>query len=320
MKLKLTFVNVGYGESILLRQPDAGFAMLIDAGSAEAEEYAECASGRIRTEEYLAAIGLDHIDIMVSTHIHEDHLCGMLPVARRWRPKALWQTLPPGFVASMRRLDPSIARNPSQYKFIRALNDAREWFADLEADGLLRSVCMGDVERPCPGLTVRVLAPGADRCQALADEMRRMYAIGDVPEQLRALSALDAAMNNYSLILALEFGGARVLLPGDTNCAGYGEIPAGALRADVFKIGHHGQLDGADEALLEAVRPKRVVCCASSDRRYNSAHPTLMAELRRRGAKLLFSDCPDVAGEIIPPHNALTLEIDEDGGIAERYE
>ena len=319
--LTITFVNVGYGESILIREAGAGFAMLVDAGGAEAGEYTG-ASGRIRTDDYLKAIGLDHIDLMVSTHIHEDHLCGMVPVAQRLCPKALWQTLPPGFTASMMRdIDPAIAPNASADKFIRALNDARRLFAGVEAGGgAVEQVSAGMVRDLCPGLTARVLAPSAARCDRLAQALRAAYAEADEAALLKALAALDAGMNNYSLILMLQYGDTRILLPGDTNRAGYGDIPAEALRAEVFKVGHHGQKDGADPALIDAVRPRMTVCCASSDRRYDSADPALMDELRRRGSRLLFSDCPPAGEDTAPPHSALTIEIDPSGGLTSRYE
>lgn len=51
-ELKLTFVNVGYGEAAVLECPDPAFpggtfVMVIDGGSAEAEEYRDSATGRI---------------------------------------------------------------------------------------------------------------------------------------------------------------------------------------------------------------------------------------------------------------------------------
>ena len=51
-ELKLTFVNVGYGEAALLECPAPAFpggtfVMVIDGGSAEAEEYRDSATGRI---------------------------------------------------------------------------------------------------------------------------------------------------------------------------------------------------------------------------------------------------------------------------------
>ena len=82
-KLTVTFVNVGYGEAILLESPDPSkpdgvFTALIDGGSAEDSEFADRSSGRVRIEEYLKKRGIRRLDLAVSTHIHEDHLCGLL--------------------------------------------------------------------------------------------------------------------------------------------------------------------------------------------------------------------------------------------------
>ena len=136
-ELKLTFVNVGYGEAALLECPDPAFpggtfVMVIDGGSAEAEEYRDSATGRIPLDQYLSLRGVDHIDLMAATHVHEDHLCGLLPAAEKLPPAALWQTLPPEFCRSMRTLDiPAEGLTPSRSKFLRALNDYRglwpEW-------------------------------------------------------------------------------------------------------------------------------------------------------------------------------------------------
>lgn len=83
--------------------------------------------------------------------------------------------------------------------------------------------------------------------------MRGLYATPQgIPEFREKLDALDGGMNNFSLMLRLTFGSVRILLPGDTNRAGYGDIPPEALAADIFKVGHHGQLDGADAALRKA--------------------------------------------------------------------
>ena len=81
-KLTVTFVNVGYGEAILLESPDPSkpdgvFTALIDGGSAEDSEFADRSSGRVRIEEYLKKRGIRRLDLAVSTHIHEDHLCGL---------------------------------------------------------------------------------------------------------------------------------------------------------------------------------------------------------------------------------------------------
>ena len=56
----LTFVNVGYGEAVVVECPDANcrdgwFVMVIDGGSGEAEEYADRTSGRQTLLEYLSS-------------------------------------------------------------------------------------------------------------------------------------------------------------------------------------------------------------------------------------------------------------------------
>ncbi len=322
--LQLTFVNVGYGEAALLQcpdpsRPDGVFTALIDGGGAEASEFADRSSGRIPVQEYLAAHPA-RIDLMVSTHTHEDHICGLLEAARLSPPAALWQTMPAGYYRGLRRLDVSLARNPSQSKFLRALNDYIDLCALTEAHGgAIRTLQAGEVIPLCPGLTAHVLAPSAAQCAALRAQMDEVYAQREEEAFLRTLSALDARMNNYSLILRLDYHDARILLPGDTNLAGYGGIPDSELRAQLFKVGHHGQRDGADQALADRIRPAAVVCCASSDRRYDSADPDTMHMLEAGGAKLYFSDCPRLPERDIPAHEALTFTIGAGGILQARY-
>ncbi len=324
-KMKLTFINVGYGEAILLECPDSTrpsgmFTALIDGGSAEPAEFAFHLSGRIPVDMYLAQKGIERIDLMVSTHTHEDHICGLTNAARRLPPAVLWQTLPPALYRDLRPLDVSAAQNPSQSKFLRALNDYIELCALTESrGGTIRAPAAGDVIPLCPGLTAHVLAPAAVNCATLEEQTRALYAERDPAVFLQKLSQLDAKMNNYSLILRLDYGGARILLPGDTSRTGYDGIADEQLSAHLFKVGHHGQIDGADKALIDRIRPSAVVCCASSDRRYNSAHPDALRLLEANGAALYFSDCPALPSLHIPPHQALTFTIEQTGRMEARY-
>ena len=60
------FIDVGQADSTLI--VDSGKTMLIDAGNN--------ADGRL-VIHYLKSMGIDHIDILVGTHPHEDHIGGM---------------------------------------------------------------------------------------------------------------------------------------------------------------------------------------------------------------------------------------------------
>ncbi|MBQ7777824.1 MAG: MBL fold metallo-hydrolase [Oscillibacter sp.] len=326
--VKLTFVNVGYGEAMVLecpapKRPGGVFVMVIDGGSGEAEEYADRSGGRITLAEYLQAKGIDHIDCMVCTHIHEDHICGLVEAARLCPPAELWQTLPADFdLSNMRPLELSLAENASQRKFIQAINDYQILCALVrERGGVIRRLGAGDCGVLCPNVTCQALAPSVKQMQELQACFEGLMAEKDRKTFSKLLSALDGSLNNYSLILRLEICGLRVLLPGDTNGVGYGDISAEELRADLFKVGHHGQRDGADEALMDKVQPRAVVCCASSDRRYNSAHPDTLRMIARRGSRVYFSDCPPVPDGVdgAAPHQALEFAVDADGGLTAAY-
>ena len=322
-ELKLTFVNVGYGEAALLECPDPAFpggtfVMVIDGGSAEAEEYRDSATGRIPLDQYLSLRGVDHIDLMAATHVHEDHLCGLLPAAEKLPPAALWQTLPPEFCRSMRTLDiPAEGLTPSRSKFLRALNDYRRLCLGQSCP---RHRPLAGMElRLCRDLLVRVLGPSRAQAEKLASSCRALYEEADPSAFWQRLDQLDAAMNNYSLILLLEYRGTRILLPGDTNYMGYGGLDPASLRADLFKVGHHGQRDGISAEQIQAIAPRAVVCCASS-RRYNSADPAILQMMADSGARLYFSDCPPGPdGAVPPPHQALTFTVGAGGAMEGTY-
>ena len=68
--LRVYYLNVGQGDSILIVSPD-GKIMLIDGG--------ESGSGALA---YLRAKGITHIDLMVATHPHTDHIGGLIDILK----------------------------------------------------------------------------------------------------------------------------------------------------------------------------------------------------------------------------------------------
>ncbi|MDR1177633.1 MAG: MBL fold metallo-hydrolase, partial [Spirochaetaceae bacterium] len=89
--LKITFINVGYGDAILLESGEGAFRILIDGGSGGEEEFASPLSGRIRSSAYLERLGITELDLLVITHFHDDHVRGIEPfVMNGGRVRELW--------------------------------------------------------------------------------------------------------------------------------------------------------------------------------------------------------------------------------------
>lgn len=324
----LTFANVGYGEAMLIELYDPSnergvFSVLFDGGGADPETFSDRAAGRAPFLEHLRSIGTDHIDAVIISHIHEDHVSGLLPVVKAFPPKTVYQTLPEEFwKEEMAPLRPEVGETVSLRKFTQSLNDFREICEiTVLSGGTVRQVSAGETLSFPDGLTARALAPDNERAEALRSRLSDLYrtARDGVPDQ-KLLLKLDAFMNNVSLMLRFDYGKTRILLPGDTNKAGFAGIDPGELRADLYKVGHHGQIDGADQALLDTVRPKAVVCCASGDRLYNSAHPDLLRMIRDGEAEIWYSDCPpNPVGNPVPPHGLLRISIDDSRGLEAEY-
>lgn len=69
--LVVHFIDVGQGDSILI-QTSTGATVLVDAGDTKA--------GRDVVVPYLRKLGIRHLDMVVMTHPHFDHIGGLIPV------------------------------------------------------------------------------------------------------------------------------------------------------------------------------------------------------------------------------------------------
>jgi competence protein ComEC len=281
--LKISFINVGYGDAILLETEEDGgpLRILIDGGSAEDDEFLTKDTGRIRAADYLFRLGITHLDILVCTHIHEDHVCGLEPfvdgggsVGEFWTaftlPQALWNA------ALGRDLTPAGGSG----KFLAALDAYRRLFKKLSGLCPVRTLAAPLLNMELSALLkADVLSPSQAASGALASGIISLYETAGTPDFDTRLAALDGAMNNFSLALRFSYKNFSILLPGDACPSAQPGINWG--HADILKLAHHGQKDSVSEDFIRAVSPNIVVSCASSDRRYNSAHPNVYAEIRR---------------------------------------
>jgi len=89
--LKLTFIDVGQGESILVEFPGHK-KMLIDGGGLPGGTFDP---GENVVSPFLWKKGIKKIDYLVLTHAHPDHLNGLKAVARNFKIGEYWEAFSP---------------------------------------------------------------------------------------------------------------------------------------------------------------------------------------------------------------------------------
>lgn len=322
---QVTFMNVGNGDAILIEAPDperrdSMFVMVIDGGSGEQAEYAVRSTGRLRAVDYMEKRGIKHIDIMVCTHIHEDHTCGLLPIALKWCPKFLWQPFPAELSDIMKLLNDGTGEESGR-KLIAALNGYAALCRYVKAQGgrvIQAKPGYPDSSTmfPANGIRIHILGPAEEALDRQTARLKALYQEG----RRDLLPALDRCMNSSSMILHIACGEKTFLLAGDAEASDY-EACRGDIKADVFKVGHHGQANSLTPEILQAVSPQYAVICASSDRRYESAAPSVLEQLYKSGIPVYYSDCPTVApfADKIEPHTAAVFRVMRDGRLYAAY-
>ena len=98
--LELTAIDVGQGDSLFVAFPD-GHLMLVDGGGfltyGAKQQHTKIDTGEDVVSPYLWTREIRHIDVVVATHGHEDHIGGLPAIMDNFHPAELWTGAnPPG--------------------------------------------------------------------------------------------------------------------------------------------------------------------------------------------------------------------------------
>ena len=316
--LRFTFINVGFGEAVLLEYAyDGGhFTALIDGGSARAAEY--FGPGRVSVDEYLRSSWIQKIDLLICTHFHQDHVGGLLKAARVCKMDEFWrpcENFPSAAVS------PGIAENDSQRNCIDGMNLYIDLLSHLKENGCKITPQCG-IKEKIPlrkGLLVDILGPERERCEKLQRYLAVVEASETDSGKRRSIGEMDAWLNQSSMILRFHYAGRKILLPSDVSKSGISYLFARPelLSADVLKIAHHGIPDCMDGELARYISPSVAVTCTSSDRRYGSADSAVYDFLLRENKDLVLGFTDGMGyGEAAPePRSGFVVEIGADGAI-----
>ncbi len=264
--LRASFLDVGQGDATLLELP--GARILIDAGGSLDGRGLD--PGERAVLPALRARHVDHLELVVISHPHPDHIGGLLAVARAIPIDTLWWS---GDASGDPRLAPLLAELAARGTFItRPPLHSQLGGAELDA-----------------------LHPQATRDTG-----------DDAAAHIEADDGLTT--NDNSLVIRMRYAGRALLFPGDLEAEGEDLARAyagAALRADVLKLPHHGSRTSSTDDFLDAVGPSIAVLSCGAGNRFGFPHAEVSARLEARAIHVLRTDRMGGITITIAPDGAL---------------
>lgn len=251
-KLRVTVIDVGQGDSILIESPSR-HSLLIDGGGSNDESAADPHNIGLKVVvPYLHYRGIDHLDCVLLTHPHGDHVGGLAAILREERVDRV--------LDATRLPYPS----PAYESFLQAVRDHR-----IPCQRAVRGtrIDFGD------GLIAEILnPPAAGAAYGMASD--------------------NATVNNYSAVVRLTYKGVRFLLDGDAETeAERAMLLSGEdVRADVLKCGHHGASNATTDAWLARVRPRYAAISCGRRNAFGHPNPATLARLGRHQVEVFRTD------------------------------
>lgn len=300
------FINVGYGDAILLRERETPFTMLVDCGDVHIGR-SRPDGQRITAADYLRREGIRELDVLVLTHLHLDHAGGLAHLLPEIRVREFWTNylppeetwgrtlpVPPDWTAGARCLMTSMGI------YLKALAHLRDQGAEIRL-----------IREPCVCRLTETLTAGI----FLEDETlrRRQAAIWEDVLSGAAgggdLESLDGFINNTSIRLRLSCAGQEIELPGDVyaSCWEQHQLPP----CTIMKLPHHGHGDALTPRLLEMLRPRYAVISVSDDRTDDCPSRKILRLLSQLGVECFFTDAVPCQHTQAQPHLAIRFQIEE---------
>ncbi len=141
-------------------------------------------------------------------------------------------------------------------------------------------------------------------------EIRGDYTLGEGKWTILAPNSKEySSLNNYSIVVKLNFGSNSFLFTGDGEELLEKEIlelHRKYLPSDVLKLGHHGSDSSTSEDFLDGVNPKIGIIQVGEGNKYGHPHKEVIERLEERNIKIYRND---LEGNIVLISDGKTIDI-----------
>ncbi len=222
--LTSTMVHIGFGDAHVLTMPTTGRHVLIDAGTRDAA---------ISVQQYLDDHGIDTFAGMLATHVHIDHLGGIVGYDKT----GILASIPPSVFFDSPRKDAGAS------KF--AYSEVQDMVATEQIDEVV-------LHRFDTSSTLSALA--------WDPEVEVTVLNSGTPEDYVADGYEGTDINNESIVLLFSYGDVQFIIGGDAEqeaeasmLAAFG---AADLEVEYYKAQHHGLPDASSAAWVNTLKPR----------------------------------------------------------------
>ncbi len=246
-ELTVTYMDVGQGNAAFLQLP-GGATMMVDGGGFSGTDFD---TGEKVIAPYLWRNRIMHVDYLVNSHPHPDHVNGLVFLARHFPVRELWVT--------------GVNNPRGKYAELLAVAKERNIRIRTPADAPL-STAIGDVR-------VEALAPTTEFLSSLESLGTDGYNDGSL--------VVRVTYGDTAFLFPgdLERKGEEALL---ASC--------GDIRSDVLLCPHHGSGGSSTPAFVKAVAPKIAVISVGPFNPWGLPHETVIHRYREAGCGVYRTD------------------------------
>lgn len=314
--LALDFINIGNGDSILIREMENGeqkFSMMVDFGHDnlirdDHPDELDPRSTRIYAGDFLKKLDVTHLDVAIATHYHRDHIGGLNRVLQAVTVGEFLATyFPP---ENSGELQPDNNDLPKAGKnLIRCVNMYAQAFyqnpGKVEKFTLLPGNKMETIQLT-PDLKMELMFGEP----SLYPRQKEVYdAIFNGERNAYDLLHWAKALNVSSIRARLYYHGKEIVLGGDAYAHVWETV---SLKpCDILKVPHHATLDSTTRKMIQSLQPKQAVVCVAARRPDERPHPYIVSLLKEYIPEVYFTDAVEIPGMVEPEfHESVHLEVE----------
>lgn len=304
--LLVDFINVGYGDAILVRDTAAAFSMLVDCGDVSVGSVGP-GSMRITAADFLRREGIQSLDLLVLTHLHRDHSGGLTQLLRQVRVREFWCSYLPERTYWGRQIAAEKHFSAGARCLLESMNIYLSALKTMEA----QHTAFHLIERSLPplDLTAALRTEVYLEDRALFRRQEEIWqSVLDGAADGPQLDELDSFINNTSIRMRILCGRSSIELPGDVYAACWEKHALAPCT--IMKLPHHGHRDSITPKLLDMLSPQHVVISVSNTRTDDCPARSALEAVLSRGCKLHITDAVERERFSSPAHASVHFSLE----------